>query len=378
MPVLYDAIFSGYIESTEILLSFGADPSIDFVIGGALQIAVSSPYATDELLTLLLNAGVKMLSGPDNVTPLLIAAEQNFLSKAKILLNHGAKVEIAKESNGFTPLMAAVFYNHIEMTKLLLEHTEDPDAMRTKDGLTPLFIAVIQENYEIFDILLAKKCNIDTQDGTYGNTPLIHALRKKNLQIAQKLVSLGANLNIANNCSASPLIVASVNVSQFASTLIDAGANIAAQTEDGVSSLHIAVIGNDDALLTKLIEKGASLNFKTTDHPSPLHYAVKNENMSALKIFISHGATVDDMEGLLKHASNEEMKQLLRNTMSSSLPSPEKAPPKILQSTTTEIFKTLESLNVPLDANYKNLSNSDVLGLLKRLSGLSRFEGTTV
>ena len=78
LPVLYDAIFGGYIESTQILLTFGADPSIDFLIGSALQIAVSSPYATDELLASLLNAGVKMLLGPDNVTPLLIAAEQNF------------------------------------------------------------------------------------------------------------------------------------------------------------------------------------------------------------------------------------------------------------------------------------------------------------
>ena len=100
--------------------------------------------------------------------------------------------------------------------------------------------------------------------------------------------------------------------------------------------------------------------------------------MSALKMFISHGATVDDMEGLLKHANNEEMKQLLHNTMSSSLTSPEKASPKILQTTTTEIFKTFESLNLPLDGNYKNLLNDDVVGLQKRLSSLSRFEGIAV
>ena len=378
LPILYESIFNGYIKSTQILLEFGADPNAEFFIGTALHIAVSSPYVSDEFFTLLLKAGVEMLPGPDNVIPLLIAVEQNYLNKAKILLDYGAKVEIGKDSNGFTPLHAAAFYNHIEMTKLLLKYTNDPDTMRTKDGLTPLFIAVIQENYEILDIFAAKKCNIDTQDGIYGNTPLIHVLRQKKVQMAQKLMSLGASVNVANNCGVTPLIVASAYGSQFASTLIDAGADITAQTEDGISSLHIAVVENDDALLTKLIEKGASLNFKTSDHPSPLHYAVKGENMSALKIFISHGATVDDMRGLLQHTSNEEIKQLLRNTISSSLKLTEKdSTSKMQQLTRTEIFKKLESLYLPY-FNHKNVLNEDVAGLQNKLSNLSPFQDILV
>ena len=372
LPILYEAIFNGYIKSTQILMEFGANPNVETIIGTALHVAVNSCHVTDELLTLLLKAGVEIMPGPDNVTPLLLAAEQNFLKKAKILLDFGAKIEIGKESNGFTPLHIAVYYNHIEMTKLLLEHTENPDAMKTKDGLTPLFIAAIQENYEILDILVAKKCNIDTQDEIYGNTPLIHALQQKKLQMARKLVSLGANINATNACGTTPLIIASVFESHFASILIDEGADITAQTEDGISPLHIAVMQCDNPLLIKLIEKGASLKFKRSSHPSPLHYAVSNNNISALKILLSHGASVENMGELSQYTTREEIKQLINTRVPLSVQLQENVRAiKMLQLTTTvEIFKS--DGKSPLDSIYKHFLNDDFAGLRKKLAGLSR------
>ena len=372
LPILYEAIFNGYKESTQILMAFGANPNVETIIGTALHVAVNSCHVTNELFTLLLKAGVEIMPGPDNVTPLLLAAEQNYLEKAKILLDYKAKIEIGKESNGFTPLHIAVYYNHIEMTRLLLKHTENPDATKTKDGLTPLFIAAIQENYEILNILVAKKCNIDTQDEIYGNTPLIHALQQKKLQMAQKLVSLGANINAANAHGATPLIIASVFESDFASTLIDKGADITAQTEDGITPLHIAVMQCDNPLLVKLIEKGASLKFKTSNHPSPLHYAVSNNNISALKILLSHGASVENMAELSHYTTREEIKQLINTSVPLSVQLQENIRVvKMLQLTTTaEIFKS--DGKSPLDTIYKHLLNDDFTGLRKKLSGLSR------
>jgi ankyrin repeat protein len=55
--------------------------------------------------------------------------------------------------------------------------------------------------------------------------------------------------------------------------LVDKGASIDWQTEDGLSPLHLAAKNGNIELLAYLLEKGADLNLKDQEDHSPLDYA---------------------------------------------------------------------------------------------------------
>jgi hypothetical protein len=69
------------------------------------------------------------------VMPLHSAAAARSVSIARLLLEHGARVNArqGRTDRGFTPLMEAAFNGQVEMVELLLGHGADP-SMKDDDG----------------------------------------------------------------------------------------------------------------------------------------------------------------------------------------------------------------------------------------------------
>ncbi len=76
------------------------------------------------------------IKNPQNETPLMLAAINNQLDLAKVLIARGADVN----QPGWTPLHYAASKGHVEMMRLLIEHHAYLDA-ESPNGTTPLMMA---------------------------------------------------------------------------------------------------------------------------------------------------------------------------------------------------------------------------------------------
>ncbi|KAJ5719185.1 hypothetical protein N7493_007640 [Penicillium malachiteum] len=107
-------------------------------------------------------------------TPMYLAAMQNEVEIAKILIYHGASLD-EQEKFGLTPLLAAVSNANFEMVKLLLDNganVENSD--RGQRG--PLYLASEEGNVDIVRLLLEHGANVYAKDEK-GETSSTYASR---------------------------------------------------------------------------------------------------------------------------------------------------------------------------------------------------------
>lgn len=92
-------------------------------------------------------------------TALLIAADHNLESIARLLMTAGADLEIPGRHPGQRPLHRAVAFNYEKMVKLLVEHNADIGAEEYLCKRTPLHIAAHQASLAIVIMLIKEALN---------------------------------------------------------------------------------------------------------------------------------------------------------------------------------------------------------------------------
>jgi ankyrin repeat protein len=89
--------------------------------------------------------------------------------------------------------------------------------------------------------------------------------------------------------------------------LIEHGADVAAQTTNGKTPLHLASRNARAKVIRLLIEHGADVEAQTTNEETPLHLASRNGRIEVTRLLIEHGADVTaqnkDGDTPLHHAS---------------------------------------------------------------------------
>ncbi|VFM95713.1 MAG: Ankyrin repeat-containing protein [Candidatus Kentron sp. G] len=124
------------------------------------------------------------------------------LAEAETLLKAGAEVdERYPVLNGFndrhTPLLVAARDGHTAIVKLLLEHGADVNVVEDTFGAVPLHKATYNGHVEITRLLAAQPgINLDFQGASNGYTPLHDALWHGFDECARVLVEAGARLDI--------------------------------------------------------------------------------------------------------------------------------------------------------------------------------------
>ena len=108
-------------------------------------------------------------------------------------------------------------------------------------------------------------------------------MRRRSIRTRQwrwGLLEAGANLEAQNEDGATPLHLAAYDGTLAVVTaLLEAGANLEARTKDGVTPLHLAAAFNENpAVVTALLEAGANLEARNEYGATPLHLAAFNEN----------------------------------------------------------------------------------------------------
>ncbi|MCJ1434827.1 hypothetical protein MMC27_004197 [Xylographa pallens] len=278
-------------------------------------------------------------------TPLCLAARGDSVESVKILLHAGADIN-AKGWADNTALSWAIDVENwpnckgsgpFEVGLLLLEAGADPNL--TYGAETPLYracrIPAPDDPFvlSVVTLLLKHGASKHIDGHPREASPLACAAGLGAFHLVQLLLKNGADVNGGivgdrfQRSQRNPLLSMCVQQNTnfiIVRLLLDAGANVDAQTLDGWTALHLSV-RRTTQLTNLLLDYGAKVNVKAKDGSLPLHMAVREENEAALRALVGHGSDVniEDATGrtpLIIAAENgyERMSQILLKEGASS------------------------------------------------------------
>jgi cytohesin len=120
-------------------------------------------------------------------TVLTSASFRGHKQTVEVLLAHGVKVD-ARDEQGATALMWASCHRQEEVVDVLIAHGADVNA-RTTNGATALMMASARGNIRMVKLLAARGADVDARDNE-GETALILASRNKDIEMIKTLIRL--------------------------------------------------------------------------------------------------------------------------------------------------------------------------------------------
>ncbi len=224
--------------------------------------------------------------------------------------------------------------------ELVKELINEPDS--TKFARTPLHYAVIDNNFDAVSILLEHEATASSVDAdgrppahfTSGKkireilarnwTPLHFAAHDGNIERGEKLAKSKDLVNARDRDGKTPLhcCVLSVGFIEFATMLLDNGADSTLKTLSGNTALHLAVsnghshlipllcehnkeninardsngytplmmVTKKSELVEYLLRSGADVNAQDNQGRTALHWAVLEKNLEVIKLLLDYGA----------------------------------------------------------------------------------------
>lgn len=241
---------------------------------------------------------------------------------------------IASFYEGFRPSKLLLPNLLNKLNNLQLEEIEEikkiindkPDEINAQNflGQTALMIATEKKFTGITQMLLQKGADVKVTD-RYKRSALHFALFKddsgfeKTYEIVNQLIRYGADVNVPDFIEQSPLLLAAHNYDfvEVVETLINAGADIDFFPKGSVHCppLMAAIINKNVRVALYLIDKGAKLNIQAQDGLAALHCAVFISNIPVIKSLLDKNVDVNikDNEGntALDYAKATEQPEII-------------------------------------------------------------------
>lgn len=206
----------------------------------------------------------------------------NSQATVKLLLSHGAKVDVA-DRLGQTPLHLAPTG---EIADLLLRKGINVNA-RSANGMTALFLAAVNGRADVVEVLLKKGSDPNARRAD-GATALHRAAAKGGKDVVELLLKHGANANAIMREDVTPLHLAST--SEVVNLLLKNGADVNARSADGATALHLAAGNGMKSVVELLLKHGANANAAMRDGITPLHNA---KGVDVAQTLLTEGARAD-------------------------------------------------------------------------------------
>ena len=329
----------GHLDAARVLLEAGA--AVDAQTKPETPPRFIPPSESPEGLSR--GAGIIRAGWPDgrgkrypaggSKTPLLYATREGHLDVARLLLEHGARVELA-DGNGVTPLINAIVNasiirvnrtgtsDHLKIAQLLLEAGADVNAADWY-GETPLWSAVDVRNLELgrdgndrsvrddafalIERLLDAGADPNARTREYpherrfilvvvgsvswvdltGQTPFLRAAAAGDVDVMKLLLEHGADPSIATDAGTTPLMVAAGVNWAVAETfdlgneaLFEAvklahslGLDVNAVNSMGIAAIHGAANRGANDVIEYLAANGARLDVADAQGRTPLDWA---------------------------------------------------------------------------------------------------------
>ena len=222
-------------------------------------------------------------------TPLITASKNHNINLVTFLIENGANMDL-QDIDGKTALHYAV--DLCGILGCLIRNGADVNTRTKYDNCTPLMIASKKGLLNVVTFLIVHGAKVDQQDKN-GKTALHHAVHSRD--VLSCLIKNGADVNACTNDNCTPLMRASkkglVNV---VTLLIEHGANVELQDENGKTALHHAVHSCD--VLSCLIRNGADVNACKSMNCTPLMIASSKGYMNAVTLLLECGANMDQQD----------------------------------------------------------------------------------
>lgn len=249
----------------EILLKNGANPNekID-AHNMTIFLSVMLAYRTgryddseslDKTIKLLLQYKADPNTESERDTPLSLACKMGNEYLVKMLLEYGADVTMTVGHNSESILMSVSGESSsaVKIMELLIQHGADPN-LKDKDNVSPLMIAAYKSKKmgEVpAKFLLDNKANVNSQDNN-GISALVVACCKNAASTVKLLLEYNANPNFQdiNGDTALMKILTKTkenkNALQIAKNLLENGADVKLQNNQGQTAFEIAMANKSD------------------------------------------------------------------------------------------------------------------------------------
>jgi ankyrin repeat protein len=247
----------------------------------------------------LLQQNVVNKTEADGTTSLHYAVRNDDAQLVDRLIRVGANVKAANRY-GITPLYLACVNGNAAIIERLLKAGADPNAV-SNEGETALMTASRTGSVNAVKVLLAHGADVNAKESWHGETALMWAVAQKHAAVAKELLAKGADVNARSTAnkwerqnSAEPrekwLPLGSLGALEFAArqgcvdcvpVLVQAGADINAPDQDGITPLLSAMINGHYDVANVLLENGANPNIADRTGRTPLYSAVDDHTMPA-------------------------------------------------------------------------------------------------
>ncbi|XP_067125162.1 serine/threonine-protein phosphatase 6 regulatory ankyrin repeat subunit B-like [Centruroides vittatus] len=232
-------------------------------------------------------------------SPLLYACRAGHPNLVKVLLQHGARVDIFDES-GKAALHLAAEYGHHEVVDILLQNNAFVNS-RSKKGLTPLHLAAKHGYNGIVQHLVADHGAVLDALTLIKKTPLHLAAEKGKLDVCSTLLELNADAHAIDNQGQTPLLLAAENdhpeiVKLF---LHHKPELVSMANSSGFTCAHIAAMKGSVAVIKELMKFNRHLvtTARNKSNNTALHLAAAGGHAKLVKVLLEAGASATDENG---------------------------------------------------------------------------------
>jgi len=170
----------------------------------------------------------------------------------------------------------------------------DVTAIKQEDSTTPLHTAAAFGQCKMLRILIQHGMPINQIEAGRKCTPLHIAIGRQQTAAAITLLELGAAIHITNDIGSTPLHVAAAHGNLDAVTKIltrdNAQSILEATCMGGMTALHLAAKSGCIPVVNVLLDAGANINAQTSDGVTPLFIAASESLPHMVKLLLSRGA----------------------------------------------------------------------------------------
>jgi ankyrin repeat protein len=199
----------------------------------------------------------KTQAGDDSLVSAVNAGDAEAVKR---LLRHGANPNIF-DSKGSSPLAAACYKGDMEIVKILLNNKADPNGKDPQYQTTALHAAASAGKPEVVKLLLDNAANVNARTTPDGTTPLFAALMKdSNIAVIRLLIEAGADVNAQHQIGLTALMMASAKgYSDVVTVLLKSGADPAIKSSTGGTALSYALDKGHDKVAEILRRDGSAV-----------------------------------------------------------------------------------------------------------------------
>lgn len=257
---------------------------------GTHDIAIAVENGDLETVRMLLEKDAKLANTLDKYGNSLLqrAVIKRYTAIVKLLIKHGADVNVSRKDTGISPLHVA---STPEVVRLLIDKGADINA-RTKFGATPLNLALGAGSKEIVDIIMDNGGQLNMEVST--SISILHsALNGGIRRIADMILEKDKNIDYNSKTVYGNTLLHSAakgGLTGFIRMLLSKGLKVDEKNIYGQTPFHFAAAGGHKEVVQLFSKMGFDINVKTNDGRTPIHFARENGKKEVEDLLVKKGA----------------------------------------------------------------------------------------